>query len=78
MIIPIQVPADAKPVLASERRFNLKEDHPLYSAGCPVCDDILGSKESVLILAGIAPENRRPAGSCTGEGVMVHAECAGY
>jgi hypothetical protein len=76
-VIPVRIPADAKPVLASERRFTVKAGHPLYEEPCPVCDNPLGKGVSVLIVAGIAPEDRKPGGWATGAAVAVHAACAG-
>jgi hypothetical protein len=78
MIIPVRVPAGAMPVLANERRFTVQPGHPLHDCLCPVCDEPLGGQVSVLILAGIMPENRKPAGWTTGAAVSVHAACAGY
>jgi hypothetical protein len=76
-VIPVRVPATAKPVLASERRFAASRGHPLDSLPCPVCDGPLGDQVTVLVLAGIAPEDRKPAGATTGAAVAVHAACAG-
>jgi hypothetical protein len=44
---------------------------------CPVCDGLLGDQVTVLILAGIAPPDRRPDGDARGAAVLVHAACAG-
>jgi hypothetical protein len=77
VIIPVRVPADAKPVLASERRMAMQSDHPLYGHPCPVCDRDLGGEVTVLVFAGIDPEDRKPSGWSTGEAVAVHAACAG-
>jgi hypothetical protein len=77
MIIPVRVPADAKPVLASERRMAMQPGHPLYGYPCPVCDRDLGGEVTVLVFAGIDPEDRKPSGWATGEAVAVHAACAG-
>lgn len=76
-MIPVRVPADAVPVLASPRRFAAHRGHPLDAHHCPVCDFPLGDGVVVLILAGIAPEDRKPAGWTTGGAVAVHAVCAG-
>jgi hypothetical protein len=76
-VIPVRVPADAKPVLASERRFAAGRGHPLDNFPCPVCGGPLGEQVIVLVLAGIAPEDRKPAGWTTGGAVAVHAACAG-
>lgn len=81
MMIPVRVPADARPVLASEKRMNIERGHPLYDEPCTVCDNRLGDGVTVLILAGIDPEDQRPepAGRwTTGVAVCVHAVCAGY
>lgn len=77
-VIPVRVPANAKPVLATERRFTLTPDHPLYDVACPACDEALGGPYPVvLILAGIAPHNREGVSSwANGAGVAVHAVCA--
>jgi hypothetical protein len=77
VIIPVRVPADAKPVLANERRFAANRGHPLDDYPCPVCDGPLGEQVTVLVLAGIAPEDRKPGGWTTGSAVAVHAACAG-
>jgi hypothetical protein len=76
-VIPVRVPASMMPVLASERRFNVQPDHPLYEVLCPVCDGLLGETVTVLVFAGIAPEDRKDAGWTTGGAVAVHAFCAG-
>jgi hypothetical protein len=76
-VIPVRIPADAKPVLASGRRFTIGSHHPLYNELCPVCDGPLGEGVSVLIVAGIEPSNRKPGGWATGAAVAVHAACAG-
>lgn len=76
-IIPVRVPANAKPVLASERRFAANRGHPLDDYPCPVCADPLGDRVTVLILAGIMPEDRKDHGYTTGSAVAVHAVCAG-
>jgi hypothetical protein len=77
VIIPVRVPADAMPVLASERRMTILPGHPLYDELCPVCDGLLGELVTVLVFAGIEPESRKPAGWATGAAVAVHAICAG-
>ncbi len=71
-MIPVRVPADAKPVLASDRRIAMQPDHPLFDVLCPVCDVFLGDRETVLILVG-----RKPGAWTTGAAVAVHADCAG-
>lgn len=76
-IIPVRVPATARPVLASERRMSIRPDHPLYDSPCPVCDHPLGEMVTVLVLAGIEPGDRKPTGWTTGAAVAVHALCAG-
>lgn len=76
-MIPVRVPADAKVTLASERRFTIEPGHPLAAEACPACDLPLPGSPSVLVLAGIAPEDRKPAGFTTGGAVAVHAACAG-
>lgn len=81
MMIPVRVPADARPVLAVERRMLIERGHPMYDQPCPVCVKRLGSAVTVLILAGIAPEDQKPnPAGCwtTGAAVCVHAVCAGY
>lgn len=65
------------PVLASERRLNVQPGHPLYEAPCPVCDGLLGETATVLVFAGIEPQDRKPGGYTTGAAVAVHAFCAG-
>ena len=76
-MIPVRVRADAKPVLASERRFAANRGHSLDSYPCPVCDLPLGEQVTVLILAGIEPASRKPDGYARGSAVAVHAACAG-
>lgn len=76
-VIPVRVPADAKPVLASERRFAAHRGHPIDIHPCPVCGLPLGDRVTVLILAGIEPSDRKPDGWTTGAAIMVHAACAG-
>jgi hypothetical protein len=76
-IIPVRVPAALMPVLASDRRFNILPDHPLYEALCPVCGGLLGETIVVPVFAGIEPESRKPGGFTTGAAVAVHAFCAG-
>jgi hypothetical protein len=76
-IIPVRVPANARPVLATERRFNVRPDHPLYEGFCAVCEGLLGETVFVLVFAGIEPESRKPRGFATGAAVAVHAFCAG-
>jgi hypothetical protein len=76
-MIPVRVPAGASPVLATERRFAVAPDHPLAAGVCPACDLPLPGSPAVLVLVGIAPEDRKPAGWTTGGAVAVHAVCAG-
>lgn len=76
-MIPVRIPADAKVPLASGRRFAAHRGHPLDPLPCPVCDGPLGEKVTVLVIVGIAPEDRKPGGYTTGAAVAVHAECAG-
>lgn len=88
--VPVRVRADLKVVLASERRFHLKEDHPMYVKTCPACDMPLGGRpfvddqgkitpngSVVIVFTGFAPEDRKQSGHATGTGIGVHAECAG-
>ena len=77
MIIPVRIPASARPVLASERRITIAPDHPMHESRCPVCDRFLGDGVTVLIVAGIEPGDRKLAGYVTGAAVAVHAACAG-
>lgn len=76
-MIPVRVPAGARPVLASERRMTMAPGHPLYAQPCPACDRPLGGEAVVLVLAGIAPQDRKASGYATGAAVAVHAACAG-
>lgn len=76
-MIPVRVRSDAKPVLASDRRFAARRGHPIDSDPCPVCDGPLGDRVTVLVFVGIAPEDRKPGGYTTGGAVAVHAACAG-
>ncbi len=76
-MIPVRVPADARPVLASDRRMDLAEDHPLFGELCPVCDEHLGARTAVLVFVGIAPGHRKPSGYTVGGAVAVHSDCAG-
>jgi hypothetical protein len=76
-MIPVRVEATARPVLASERVFTLAQDHPMAGVSCPACDEPLGNgTEAVLVLAGIAPQDRKPAGWSTGGAIAVHKACA--
>lgn len=77
MIIPVRIRSDARPLLANDRRFTVRPDHPLAIVPCPVCDELLAGRVCVLIVAGIAPEDRKPGGYTTGAAVAVHAACAG-
>ena len=76
-MIPVRVPASARPVLASGRRMTMQPGHPMYDELCPVCDNLLGGRVIVLVLAGIAPEDQKDGGYTTGGAVAVHAACAG-
>lgn len=77
-MIPVRVPADARPVLASDRLFTIEPDHALYGQPCPACGLPLSvTADVVLVLAGIAPEDRKESGYTTGGAVAVHAACAG-
>ena len=82
-MIPVRVSADAKPVLASERRFRIGFEHPMGYAPCPACGKPLAGQSTVLVLTGIAPEaDKWPAEDragrwATGGAVLVHAACAG-
>ena len=78
-MIPVRVPADAKPVLASERVFDLQPTHPLALSQmpCPACDGPLAGTKVVLVFTGIAPEDRKEQGWTTGGAVAVHKDCAG-
>ena len=73
-MIPVRVPSDMLPVLASERRF------PKADGWCPVCDEALDDGAPVvLVFCGIAPEDRKegPGRWTTGGAVAVHSACAG-
>jgi hypothetical protein len=88
-MIPVRIAADSKAVLASERRFTIKPDHPMASEDCPACGlPLMGTPRAdggldmvagavVLVFVGIAPDDRKPAGWTTGGAVAVHAVCAG-
>lgn len=78
-MIPVRCKADAMPVIASDgRRFPpLSEDHPLAVIPCPVCDETLVGRVTVLVFCGIAPEDRKEGGWTNGGSVAVHATCAG-
>jgi hypothetical protein len=78
-MIPVRVPADAKPVLASDRVIDLQPTHPLAlsQTPCPACDSPLAGTKIVLVLAGIAPGDRKDSGWTAGGAVAVHAACAG-
>lgn len=77
-IIPVRVPSDSKPILATDRSFDIRPDHPLYSEYCPVCAVPLGLRKAVLVVVGIEPSSRKEYGFCTGAAVAVHSDCAGY
>jgi hypothetical protein len=74
-VIPVRVPALAKPVLASDRVFDIAPGHPLSDQDCPVCDGPLVGHPVVLVFVGIAPDDRKPAGFTTGGAVTVHEAC---
>lgn len=76
-MIPIRIRADAKVVLASERRMDLARGHPLFLQQCPVCDEYLGEYTIVLVFVGIHPKDRKDNGYTIGGTVAVHARCAG-
>ena len=57
--------------------MEIERGHPMYDQPCPVCLKRLGSGITVLILAGIAPEDRKTVGWTTGAAICVHAVCAG-
>ena len=76
-MIPVRVAAGTMPVLASERRLAANRGHPIDGQPCPVCDDPLGERITVLVFVGIAPEDRKPGGFTVGGAVAVHAVCAG-
>lgn len=77
-MIPVRVFATAKPLLATGRRFTIRASHPMAGQDCPVCEEPLLDRVLVLVLAGIAPEDRKADGVTTGAAVAVHALCAGY
>lgn len=77
-MIPVRVPSDTRPVLASKRRVAIERGHPLHDQPCPVCGDRLGSAVTVYVFLGIEPGDQKPPGGwTTGVAVMVHAICAG-
>ena len=78
-VIPVRVPAGAKPTLGSERVIDLNPTHPiaLSETPCPACDGPLAGTKVVLVFVGIAPEDRKESGWTTGGAVTVHATCAG-
>jgi hypothetical protein len=78
-MIPVRVPADARPVFASDRVIDLQPTHPmaLSETPCPACDGPLAGTRVVLVLAGISPEDRERGGWVSGGAVVVHAACAG-
>jgi hypothetical protein len=76
-MIPVRVPAGMAVTLANERRFApAAEGHWLHGQPCPVCDEPLGQGTTVLVFAGILPEDRKPGGWTTGAAVAVHETCA--
>lgn len=76
-MIPVRVPADMQVTLANGRVFDpAPEGHWLHDAICPVCDELLGKGRTVLVFAGILPEDRKPGGWTTGAAVAVHQACA--
>jgi hypothetical protein len=77
-MIPVRIPAYARPVLASERVIDLAPTHPLAlsEVPCPVCDGPLAGTKVVLVFVGIAPEDRKSAGWTTGAAVTVHEACS--
>lgn len=79
MIIPVRVAASARPVLAGRAEpFPLLSSHPLRGEECPACGRRFprqGECLVQLVLVGIAPDDRAPAGFVTGGAVAVHALC---
>jgi hypothetical protein len=77
MMIPVRIPADARPHIAAVK--HVQPDHLLAESpfDCPVCDETLSDRCVALVAVGIEPHSRKPAGWCTGGAVGVHAECAG-
>lgn len=79
MIIPVRVAADARPVLAGRAEpFPLPLVHPLRGSDCPACGLAItrgGECLVQLVLVGIHPHDRKPAGFVNGGAVVVHAEC---
>jgi hypothetical protein len=75
-MIPVRVPVDLKVTLATDRVFDMKPGHPLSHSQCPVCEEFLMNRRCVLVFAGIAPDDRKPAGFTTGAAVAVHEACA--
>lgn len=75
MIIPVRVRVDAPLTTVGDAR-QLRPDHPLYRADCPVCDERLADEPMVLVYIGIPPYDRKESGWTTGSAVAVHAACA--
>ena len=80
-MIPVRVRKDFRPELASDRVIDLEPTHPLALSEypCPACDGPLAGTKIVLVVIGIAPEDRERASGAwaTGGAVAVHAACAG-
>jgi len=76
MLIPVRVPALAKPLAIGGVR-RLSPNHPLSNRPCPVDGRALGEEPITLVHVGTRPEGRKDTGQTTGFAVPVHAVCAG-
>lgn len=74
-MIPIRVPADARPRTAGTVH-TLQPDDPLTRQLCPVCDEPFADRPIVLVHVGSAPREHKTRGWVTGSAVAVHGRCA--
>lgn len=74
-MIPVRVPATARPPRATDEPRFVSKDHPAATIGCPVCELAIGGTKVHLIIVGAEPDDQRGAWF-TGAAVAVHEECA--
>lgn len=73
-MIPVRVPATA--TTFQGRTIDLDPSHPLHGRPCPVCDEPLSGRVT-LVYVGVQPRDRKTSGYMRGAAVTVHTPCAG-